>query len=101
MHPTLSQRDVNDVVANRPHNAHVLDVQSPSYEPRRPNSWSTAVFVNFHDAKIVVRQHSSGMTKIKVTPPVTVDMVQPEPYEIQLNPDVPFDVLAHLLEVVK
>lgn len=100
-YPTLADRDVQDMAANRPHNTRVLDLQQPTYDRTHPNTWSTAVFVNQHDAKIVLRQHASGTTRIKVTPVTTIDGVQPEPYEITLTPDVPFQVVTSLLEVVR
>jgi hypothetical protein len=100
MPATIAERDIHDIVENRPHNAHILSVQPASYDRLRPNSWSTLVFQNVNDAKVVLRQHSSGTTRIKVTPALTVDLVYPETYEITLTPDVPFSVLTALLEIV-
>lgn len=99
----LMTRDLADVMADVAHNVHVLDVQRTHTSPAtKPSTWDTVVFVNYHDTRVVLRQHRlTGAVRLKAIPPKTVDMYQPEPYEIELMPDVPFDVLISLLETLK
>jgi hypothetical protein len=95
-------RDLDDVAAGVAHNVHVLDVQTPTDTILAPTTWGTIVIVNDHDTKIVIRQHRlTGAMRIKAIPAKTVDMLQPEPYEIELLPDVPFPVVINLLEILK
>jgi hypothetical protein len=98
MRTNLMNRDLHDAVSDV--NGKVLDVQpAAGASIFTPKDWDTVVFLNDQDTKVVLRQHRpTGAVRIKAIPAVTVDMVEPEPYEIQLMPDVPFRVLTILLE---
>jgi hypothetical protein len=99
----LMSRDLQDVVAQIPHNMRVLDVQETHTAALlEPSSWDTAVFLNDHGTRLVVRQHRhTGATRIKAIPAKTVDLLQPEAYELELLPDVPFRVLTDLMEILR
>ena len=103
MRPALMHRDLDDVMSDLAHNTRVVDVQRTHTAPlAKPASWDTAVIFNDHDTKIVLRQHRhTGAVRLKVTPAKTVDLVQPETYELELMPDFPFHVLTNLLEILK
>lgn len=99
---TLMTRDLDDLVANRGRKLRVLDVQHPTGGVLRPATWDTAVLMNEHDTKIVVRQHRlTGAVRVKAIPARTIDMHQPEAYEIELMPDIPFYVLTEMMEILK
>jgi hypothetical protein len=95
-------RDIEDVIANRSHNVEVLDVQIRSKDlVLRPRQWDTCVLINDHGAKVVIRQHRlTGAMRVKVVP-AKDGPYQPEPYELEFLPDVPFDVLSNILEILK
>jgi hypothetical protein len=103
MRTTLMNRDLDDVAAGVAHNVHVLDVQNrPADSILSPSTWGTIVLENDHGTKVVIRQHRlTGAMRIKAIPAKTVDLLQPEPYEIELLPDVPFPVVINLLEILK
>lgn len=103
MRTDLMHRDIDDVMANRAHNVRVLDVQRRSNDSvLTPVHWDTVVMENDHGTRIVLRQHRlTGAVRIKAIPAKTVDLFQPEPYELELLPDVPFSVVVDLLEILK
>lgn len=103
MRTQIMNRDLADVMSSTSHNVHVLDVQNTHTAPaHEPLSWDTVVFLNQHDTRVVLRQHRhSGAVRIKAIPAKTIDLVQPEAYEIELLPDIPFHVLIELLEILK
>lgn len=103
MRTNLMSRDLADVASSMPHNMRILDVQSSQSAPlSAPKTWDTSVFENDHGTRLVIRQHRlTGALRIKAIPAKTVDMVQPEPYELELLPDVPFHVLIDLMEILR
>lgn len=103
MRSMIMNRDVDDLVAGAPHRVRVLDVQRAAASTREaPSTWDVVVFVNNHDTRIVIRQHRlTGAMRIKAIPAKTVDLHQPEPYELELLPDVPYLVVLELLEILK
>jgi hypothetical protein len=103
MRTNLMSRDLTDVASSVTHNMRILDVQTTSSAPlHAPKTWDTSVFENDHGTRLVLRQHRlTGALRIKAIPAKTVDMVQPEPYELELLPDVPFHVLIDLMEILR
>jgi hypothetical protein len=103
MNTQLMNRDLADLAGAVGHNVRLLDTQYTGGAPHtEPSTWDTSVFYNDHDTKIVVRQHRlTGAIRIKAIPAKTVDLVQPEPYELELLPDVPFHVLTSLMEILR
>ena len=104
MRTMLMTSDVDDVMHHRAHNVEVLDVQRADTKPTlAPSNWDVVVFVNQWDTRIVLRQHKlTGAVRIKAIPAKTgVERFQPEPFELELMPDVPLSVVTDLLEILK
>lgn len=103
MRTDLMHRDIDDVMSNRAHNVRVLDVQRRSNDSiMTPANWDVVVFENQWETRIVFRQHRlTGAVRIKAIPKKTIDLFQPEPYELEFLPDVPMSVVVDLLEILK
>jgi hypothetical protein len=100
----LNYSTVEDVAAVAAWGGEILDVQrnGTSHMWQR-RGWDTVVFTNKHDCKVILRIHTdTGAVRLKAEPaPSGVDLTPRDPYEIELMPDVPFDVLSALMENLK
>jgi len=100
----LNMSTATDIAAAAAWCGEVIDVQytnSRGVWDRR--GWDTVVYTNRHDCKVVLRTHTdSGAVRLKAVPaPDGVDLTPRDPYEIELMPDVPFDVLTAIMESLK
>lgn len=100
----LQETTVEDVAADAAWRGEVLDVQRVSANQQwRRTGWDTLVFTNAHDCKVILRLHNStGAVRLRAEPaPSGLDLTPRDPYEIELMPDVPFNVLSTILENLK
>lgn len=100
----LNHSTATDVASVAAWRGQVLDVQHTHFNPAwGRKGWDTVVFTNEHDCKVILRIHSdTGAVRLKAEPaPSGVDLAPRDPYEIELMPDVPFDVLSAIMENLK